>query len=60
MGHMAVKKATRRSGNYNRVNVPSIADRTIVSDWERGTFWAGVILGISFALMGIVGGWLGW
>lgn len=60
MGDMAVKKATRRSGNYNRVNVPSTADRTIVSDWERGTFWAGVILGISFALMGIVGGWLGW
>lgn len=60
MGDMAVKKATRRSGNCNRVCVPSIADKQIVSDWERGTFWAGIILGISFALMGIVGGWLGW
>lgn len=55
-----MKKATRRSGNYNRVCVPSIADKKIVADWERGTFWAGVILGISFALMGFVGGWLGW
>lgn len=60
MGDMAVKKAERGSGNYRRSSVPSIADKPIVSDWERGTFWAGVILGISFALMGIVGGWLGW
>lgn len=60
MGHMAVKKAARNSGNCSRANVQSTADKMIVSDWERGTFWAGIILGISFALMGIVGGWLGW
>ena len=60
MGDMAVKKAERGSGNCPRSNVPSTTDKPIVTDWERGTFWAGVILGISFALMGFVGGWLGW
>lgn len=60
MGDMALKKAARHSCNYDRASVPSIADKKIVADWERGTFWAGVILGISFALMGLIGGWLGW
>ena len=57
---MAVKKAARNSGNCSRANVQSTADKMIVSDWERGTFWAGIVLGISFALMGLIGGWLGW
>ena len=56
---MAVKKAARDSGNYRRAKV-SARDADIVSDWEKGCLWAGVAVGLSFALMGIIGGQLGW
>lgn len=57
---MVKKEAARSSGNCSRASVHDHGDTQIVSDWERGTFWAGVILGVSFALMGVIGGQLGW
>lgn len=57
---MVRERAALHRGNDSSANVQSTADTKIVSDWERGTLWAGVILGISFALMGLIGGWLGW
>ena len=32
----------------------------IITDWDRGCFWAGIAFGASIALMGIIGGLLGW
>lgn len=57
---MVRERAARSSGNCSRASVHSVQDTQIVSDWERGTFWAGVMLGVSFALMGVIGGQLGW
>lgn len=57
---MVRERAALRRGNDSSANVQSTADMKIVSNWERGTFWAGVILGVSFALMGVIGGQLGW
>lgn len=54
-----MKKAARDSGNCHRAKT-SAKDTEIIADWERGTFWAGLLIGVSFALMGIIGGWLGW
>lgn len=56
---MAVDKAARSSGNCSRAKTRTRVG-SIVTDWELGTFWAGLVLAASFALMGIVAGWLGW
>lgn len=57
---MVRKEAARSSGNCSRASVHSVQDTKIVSNWERGTLWAGLVFGISIALMGLIGGWLGW
>lgn len=57
---MVRERAALHRGNDSSANVHDHGDTQIVSDWERGTFWAGVILGVSFALMGVIGGQLGW
>ena len=59
MGHMAVNEAARSSGNCSRAKTRTRVNR-IVSDWERGTFWAGVLLAISYVLMGVLGAMFGW
>lgn len=56
---MGDKRATPRSCSYDGVN-ESARDSKIISDWERGCLWAGIALGTSFALMGILGGLFGW
>ena len=56
---MRDKKAARHSCNCERAKV-SARDTEIVSDWEKGCLWAGVAVGLSFALMGLIGGQLGW
>jgi hypothetical protein len=33
---------------------------SIVSNYRRGTTWAGWLVGASFALMGVLGAWFGW
>ena len=57
---MVRERAALHRGNDSSANVHDHGDTQIVSDWERGTFWAGVMLGVSFALMGVIGGQLGW
>ena len=57
---MVRERAALHRGNDSSASVHDHGDTQIVSDWERGTFWAGVILGVSFALMGVIGGQLGW
>lgn len=57
---MVKEKAALHRGNDSSANVQSTADTKIVSDWERGTLWAGLVFGISIALMGFIGGWMGW
>ena len=57
---MVRERAALRRGNDSSANVQSTADMKIVSNWERGTLWAGLVFGISIALMGLIGGWLGW
>lgn len=56
---MAVNEAARSSGNCSRAKTRTRVNR-IVSDWERGTFWAGVLLAVSYVLMGVLGAWFGW
>ena len=53
-------KAARRSCNYDRARASATADANILSDWERGTLWAGRLMGASLAIMGLIGGALGW
>lgn len=55
---------TRDKAALHRGNDDSAKTRArvedILTDYERGTFWAGILFGISIALMGFIGGWLGW
>ena len=53
------KAALHRRGNDDSAKTRARVD-DILTDWERGTLWAGIVLGVSFALMGLIGGWLGW
>lgn len=49
---MASKEAARRSGNCARARVSTAADTRIVQEnWELGTLWAGLAVGVSFGLM---------
>lgn len=57
---MACEKAARGSSNYARARVSTHADTRIVSDWERGTLAAGLLVAVSFGLMLVIGAWLGW
>ena len=56
---MIRNKAARHSCNYNRALARARA-KHIVTDWERGCLWAGIAFGAAIALIGIIGGQLGW
>lgn len=56
----AKKKAERSRGNYVRSNVDYETDKAILTDYERGTFWAGLLIGMSYALMGLGSVVFGW
>ena len=53
-------KTARRSGNCKRAETrPGRTQQIIAEEYERGTRWAAIILGIAFGVMfalGIIGG----
>lgn len=58
---MDKKEAALRRGNDGSARVSNRAEDTrIISDYEQGTFWAGVVIAAGFLLMGfgsVVFGW---
>lgn len=56
--------STRNKAALYRRNENSALARArakhIVTDWERGCLWAGIAFGAAIALIGIIGGQLGW
>lgn len=53
-------EAARGSSHYTRAIRSGRTPGRIISDWERGTLVAGLIIAVSFGLMLVAGAWLGW
>lgn len=49
------KKAARNSCNYYRANGNGYKARENIADFERGCWYAAILLGISFGLMFFLG-----
>ena len=52
---MRKNKAARSSGNYSRAYASISRDADILANFETGTWWAAIMLGIAFGLMFFVG-----
>lgn len=52
---MTRKRAERRRCNYNRSYASISRDADIIAEFERASFWAGIIIALAFGFCVIVG-----
>lgn len=57
---MADKRAARGCSINRRAKVSRRDTDILQENWERGTFWAGMLVASSFGGMLALGAWLGW
>lgn len=52
---MTRKRAARSSGYYSRAYASISRDADIIANFERASFWAGIIIALAFGFCLIVG-----
>lgn len=53
-------KETTLHGCHRAAPKRPCQDRAIITDYDRATLAAGLLIAVSFGLMFLVGGWMGW